>query len=105
MTDNICKGITKVIWGYFFLYFNFNLFGFNILPSFVGYLLFLAAISLMKNEERELSLLYILGVVMTLWTLAEWLASIVGLSLDGRWQFADIIVALVNMYFPFRCLF
>ncbi len=101
---NICKGISKVAWGYFFLYFNISFFGVSILPSFVGYLLFLSAITLLKEEERELSLLYTLGVIMALWTGIDWLASFLGITLEGVWQLADIVIALTNLYFHFQLL-
>mgnify|MGYP003305621841 FL=1 len=106
MTDyqKLYSGISKAAWGYFFLYFNINFNNVSILPSFVGYLLFLSAINLPKEEERELSLLHTLGVIMALWTGVEWLASFVGLNLDGMWQFIDIIISLVNLYFHFQFL-
>ena len=95
MTDyqKLYCGISKAAWGYFFLYFNINFNNVSILPSFVGYLLFLSAIKLLKEEERELSLLHTLGVIMALWTGVEWLASFVGLNLEGMWQFIDIIIS------------
>ncbi len=102
--ENICKGLKRVAWGYFFLYFNFNLFTLNVLPDFLGYILFLSAITLMKDEEREMSLLYTLGVIMALWTGAEWLVGLVGLKLDGLWQFVDITIAVINLYFHFQLL-
>ena len=106
MTDyqKLYSGISKAAWGYFFLYFNINFNNVSILPSFVGYLLFLSAIKLLKDEERELSLLHTLGVIMALWTGAEWLVSFVGLKLEGMWQFIDIIISLVNLYFHFQFL-
>ena len=106
MTDyqKLYSGISKASWGYFFLYFNINFNNVSILPSFVGYLLFLSAINLLKEEERELSLLHTLGVIMALWTGVEWLASFVGLNLEGMWQFIDIIISLVNLYFHFQFL-
>ena len=106
MTDyqKLYSGISKAAWGYFFLYFNINFNNVSILPSFVGYLLFLSAINLLKEEERELSLLHTLGVIMALWTGVEWLASFVGINLEGMWQFIDIIISLVNLYFHFQFL-
>ena len=106
MTDyqKLYSGISKAAWGYFFLYFNINFNNVSILPSFVGYLLFLSAIKLLKEEERELSLLHTLAVIMALWTGVEWLASFVGLNLEGMWQFIDIIISLVNLYFHFQFL-
>lgn len=102
--QKVYSGISKAAWGYFFLYFNINFNNVSILPSFVGYLLFLSAINLLKEEERELSLLHTLGTIMALWTGVEWLASFVGLNLEGMWQFIDIIISLVNLYFHFQFL-
>ena len=102
--QKLYSGISKAAWGYFFLYFNINFNNVSILPSFVGYLLFLSAIKLLKEEERELSLLHTLAVIMALWTGVEWLASFVGLNLEGMWQFIDIIISLVNLYFHFQFL-
>ena len=102
--QKLYSGISKAARGYFFLYFNINFNNVSILPSFVGYLLFLSAINLLKEEERELTLLHTLGVIMALWTGVEWLASFVGLNLEGMWQFIDIIISLVNLYFHFQFL-
>ena len=102
--EKLYRGISKAAWGYFFLYFNINLNTVSILPSFVGYLLFLSAINLLKDEERELSLLRTLGIIMVLWTGAKWLASFAGITIDGMWPFVDIITCLINLYFHFQLL-
>lgn len=106
MTDyqKLYDGISMVAWGYFFAYFNININNVGILPAFVGYLLFLSAITCLEDEERELSLLRTLGVILALWHGAEWLASWFSVSLDGMWQFADIIISLANLYFHFQLL-
>lgn len=106
MTDyeKIYDGITKAIWGYFFLYFNVNIGTISILPSFVGYILFLKAIDLLEDEERELSLLKTLGFILVVWNIIEWLAQCVGYSFNDKWQFITLIASLVNMYFHFQFL-
>lgn len=106
MTDyrKLYDGISRAAWGYFFIYFNININTVSILPSFVGYLLFLSAINYLKDEERELGLLHTLGVILALWHGAEWVMSWLGVSLDGAWQFIDIIISLVNLYFHFQLL-
>lgn len=104
MTDytKVYNGILKVIWGYFFLYFNINLGTISILPSFVGYILFSGAIDLLKDEERELSLLKPLCMILGIWEGIEWLANCVGYSFDGKWQFINLIIGLLNLYFHFQ---
>ena len=64
MTDyqKLYTGIGRAAWGYFFIYFDFNINTVSILPSFIGYMLFLSAINCLCEEERELNLLRTLGV-------------------------------------------
>ena len=104
MTDytKVYNGISKVIWGYFFLYFNINLGTISILPSFVAYILFSQAIELLRAEERELSLLRPLGVILGIWAAIEWVATCVGYSFGEKWQFISLIIGLVNLYFHFQ---
>ncbi len=106
MTDyqKLYNGISKAAWGYFFLYFNFNIGTVSIIPSFVGYILFLSAIKTLKDEERELSLLSTLGIVLAVWAVIEWIGIAAGLEVEGMWQFADLIISLVNLYFHFQLL-
>ena len=49
-------------------------------------------------------MLHTLGVILALWHGAEWVMSWLGVSLDGAWQFIDIIISLVNLYFHFQLL-
>ncbi len=100
--EKIYDGISKTIWGYFFLYFNINLGTISILPSFIGYILFLKAIELLEEEERELSLLKTLGLILVAWDVVEWLANCIGYSFDSKWKFITLIIGLVNLYFHFQ---
>ena len=102
--QKLYDGISKAAWGYFFIYFNININTVSLIPSFVGYLLFLSAIECLKEEERELSLLHTLGVILAAWHGIAWLASWIPFNLDGAWQFIDIIISLVNLYFHFQLL-
>lgn len=107
MTDyqKLYDGISRVAWGYFFIYLDIKIGSVSLLPDFVGYLLFLSAINYLKDEERELSLLYTLGIILTVWHGIAWLASWVSFNFDGgAWQFIYIIINLVNLYFHFQLL-
>ena len=106
MTDyqKLYTGIGRAAWGYFFIYFNINLNNVSILPSFIGYLLFLSAINCQCEEERELNLLRTLGVILTVWHIASWLASWGSIDLNGTLQVVDIIIGVVNIYFHFQLL-
>ena len=94
----------RAAWGYFFIYFDFNINTVSILPSFIGYLLFLSAINYLCDEERELNLLRTLVTILTVWHIASWLASWASIDLDGMLQVVDIIIGVVNIYFHFQLL-
>lgn len=97
-------GISHVAWGYFFLYFHFNINNINLLPSFVGYALFLSAIGLLAREERAVLLLRTMGILLTAWHALTWVMSWFGASVEGAWQFVELLVTLVNLYFHFQLL-
>ncbi len=106
MTDytKVYNGISKVIWGYFFLYFNINLGTISILPSFVGFIFFSGAIDLLKGEERELSLLKSLGIILGIWEGIKWLANCIGYNFGEKWEFVTLIMGLLNLYFHFQLI-
>lgn len=101
--NRLYDGISKVAWGYFFLYFDINLGTVSVLPNFVGFLLFLKAIALLKDDQRELGLLKTLGIILTVWNFIEWVGSWVSYSF-GNWYFINIIIGLVNLYFHFQLI-
>lgn len=102
--QTLYDGITKAAWGYFFLYFDINIGTLSILPSFVGYILFLQAIRLLEEEERELTLLRTIGTILAAWNAIEWLTKAVSLSFGSNWQFINIIIGLINLYFHFQLI-
>lgn len=106
MTDrsSLYKGLSCAAWGYLFLNLDLNLGNVSILPRFVGWLLFLAAVDELKEERRDLVLLRPLGVLLALWSGADWLASWTGRDVDGLFPPLDLIVAVAQLYFLFQFL-
>lgn len=102
--SSLYKGLSCAAWGYFFLIFDVNLGTVSILPRFVGWLLFLAAIDRLKEERRDLGLLRPLGILLALWTGADWLASWAGRDVDGLFPPLDLIAAVAQLYFLFQFL-
>ena len=103
-SDRLCKSIGTIAWGYFFIYFDFNINGISILPSFLGYLLILYAIRDLAQDESELLLLRPFGIILVIWHVATWGLSVFSVDLDGLLQIADILVKLINLYFHFQLL-
>lgn len=105
MDDNkLTTGISRIAWGYFYLYFDLNIGTVDLLPSFAGYLLFLSAIGKLEEEERTLSLLRPFATGLFLWHTAQWLLSWIGVDLNGLSQPVDLLVELINLYFHFQLL-
>lgn len=102
--DKLFHGIDRAAWAYFFLYFNINIDGVSLLPTFVGYLLFLSALNLLEGYERELQLLRPLAMLLATWHGLEWFLSFMGRDLYGSIQFLDLIQTLVHLYFHFQLL-
>lgn len=106
MTDRqpLYTGLSHAAWGYLFLCFDFNVNNVSVLPRFAGWLLFLSAIEKLKEERRDLALLRPLGILLALWTGADWLASWAGKDVDGHLLPLDLIVAVAQLYFLFQFL-
>ena len=104
MTDRqkLYEGIGRAAWGYFFAYINLKFNNVSFTPSFIGFILFLSAINLLCEEERELGLLRTLGVILTIWHTISWVASLASIDIDGMFRVADIIIEIVNIYFLFQ---
>lgn len=104
--QQLYNGVLKTAWAYFFLYFDINIQSVSILPSFIGYILFLSAINDLSEEERELKLLYTSGVILAVWQTADWLAGFASLKLDGMGliPILDILITVINLYFHFQLL-
>ena len=104
----IKKGISRVIWGYVFLYFDLNIGTVSILPAFAGYLLFLSAIPLLQEEERELKLLRTFCIILAVWRAGNWIFSWFSVALDesfsGIIAVASILIELISLYFQFQFL-
>ena len=106
MTDRnlLYEGISKCAWAYFFCYLDINLGNVSILPDFVAFWLFLSAIELLQQEERELKLLKPLGRLLLCWHICDWLLSWIGGTVDGLHLALDLIICLANLYFHFQLL-
>lgn len=102
--QTLYDAISKAAWGYFFLYFDLKLNSVSVLPSFVGFLLFLSAIKLLKEERRDLDLLRPLGTLLAVWHGGNWLCSWLGTSLDGLFPMVDLVISLAGVYFHFQML-
>ena len=100
--ERLYRGVSHAAWAYFFLYFNINLGSINILPDFVCYLLLWSAIGCLEEEERDLTLLRPLCVLLGAWAGADWLFTLFQEPLDGQFPPVDLFLAVAALYFHFQ---
>ena len=100
--ERLYRGVSHAAWAYFFLYFNINLGSINILPDFVCYLLLWSAIGCLEEEERDLTLLRPLCVLLGVWAGADWVFTLFQEPLDGQFPPVDLFLAVAAIYFHFQ---
>lgn len=115
--DNLTRGIGKAAWGYFFVFLSFRL-NFtgvfsdytntiNLIPDFIGYYLFLAAIRVLEEEEKEVALLRVPCFILAVWSWAEWVFEAFFPSFNQQNDLAVIAILLIrtiSLYFHFQFL-
>ncbi len=100
--NELCSAIRKTGWGYVLLHLNFSLGTLNILPDWLGYVLFLSAIPVLAREDESAGLLRPLGILLALWSGLLWVTSLVGIS--PEWYAPEMIAAVIGLYFHFQLL-
>ena len=99
------RALTKIAWGYVFLHLDFHLGPLNILPNWVAYLLFFAAIGSLGKELRDLALLKPFCVLLGAAELADWLAVLfTGQTLVARFFLLHVLIFCIGIYFSFQLL-
>lgn len=101
---SLYQGVSRLAWGYVFLYFDIKLGTVSVLPMFAGWLFFLAGIRILEGEHRELSLLRPLAVLLAVWSGVDWWASWLGGTVSGHVPFLDVLAAVAALYFNFQLL-
>lgn len=102
--NRLYDAISRCAWGYVLIYFDINLGTVSVLPDFAGFLLFLQAIDLLREEERELELLRPLGIFLAVWNGFLWVATIFGWN-PGTWtSWVGTVSVIANLYFHFQLL-
>ena len=100
--QKLFTGASRGAWGYFFLYLNVNFGTINMLPNFVGWMLFLSAIGHLEEERRDLALLRPLAQMLAVWNFIDWLFTCLGISLSGMLPIVELVMSLAGLYFHFQ---
>ncbi|MCD8142119.1 MAG: hypothetical protein LUD83_02380, partial [Clostridiales bacterium] len=76
--EKLAAAAKLTAWGYLLIRIDLNLGALDILPGWLGYLLILKGLPAFGEEEPSAKLLRPLGIVLTLWEGAGWLAALCG---------------------------
>lgn len=100
----LCRGIGRAAWGYFFLFFSVKLGSLELLPDFVGHLLFFSAVTLLTEENRALALLRPFCLILAALSGLEWAAALLGQAPEQLRQLSELVGSLLFLYFNFQFL-
>lgn len=104
-TQQLRSALTRIIWGYVFLYFDINLGTLNILPNWASYLLFFSAIGLLAKEVRDLPLLRPFCVLLGIAEGVNWMGVLLtGETVLSRFYLVYALVICISIYFNFQML-
>lgn len=99
------KSITKFAFGFLIILININLSGFDILPDFAGYILFISAISELSDKYKKIHLLKPLAIILLIWSVASKILSYVNFSeAVPIINLVQLTVSIVQIYFSFQLL-
>ena len=98
----ICKAIGQVAWGYIFILFHINIGSIDILPGWIGYMLFFEALPYLETAERTAGLLRPLTIGLGIWELVLWVTNIYEVSVD--WYAVAMLANVIELYFNFQIL-
>lgn len=108
-TSPVRQALTKIAWGYVLLFLNFNL-GVNghtvdVLPNWLGYLLFFSAIGLLGTQLRDLTLLKPFCVLLGVLAAVDWgTVLLTGQALLDGFFILSALRTCLSIYFSFQLL-
>lgn len=102
MTDyqELSNKIRRIAWGYVFILFDINLGTVSILPDWAGYMMIISALSVLALEVPAMKLLKPLGIILAIYSVAEWIMKI--FSADYSLMVVSVLIICINIYFNFQ---
>ena len=99
--EKLAAGLGCAAWGYFFLLFNFEINGFNLLPEFLGYALFFGALEHFAGSGPDWAGLKPLCLFLLICNLLNY-GQIIDALPVGR--FVTLLMVVAQIYFHFQFL-
>lgn len=96
----LADGLEGVDWGFAFLFLDLTFGRLNVLPDWVGFLLFREAFGALGDYEPELLLLKPLAAVLAAYDAVCWAAALLGSEIFI--PAAEVVFTVVNLYFFYQ---
>lgn len=100
--ERLGDAIKRIARGYILIHLNINLGTLNILPNWLGYILFYGALNVISEEEDSAKLLRPLAVLLGIWEALLWLLTLFGVSFDV--PLITLFAEVIGLYFHFQLL-
>ena len=105
MNNSLVISVGRVAWGYVFLYLDFSLNSFNLLPDWACYAFVLWALPGLALCESSVKLLEPLAWLLLVVYAAEWVLPVFGLgTLLDEAYILGVVISVVSLYFHFQLL-
>ena len=101
MNQEKANTVRSIAWGYFFLYINFSLNNWSLLPGWFAWYKFERAIGGLKETRPKLALLENFVPPLLIWSLLEWQQFF---ELPGWLGPVGVMLSLMELYFHFHLL-
>jgi len=101
--NELYQALRKTAWGYILIHVNVNLGSINILPDWLGYLIFVSVIPILAREIESIKLLKQLATAIAVVEVLYWINDSL---FAGAYDFylMPIIIGAISLYFHFQFL-
>lgn len=98
------SAFTKIAFGNLFILISLNIMGFDIMPDFVGYILFISAFSELCEKYKGFRNLSPFAVILMVWSIVSLIipafSDIDAITVISR--IASIVIGIIHLYFAFQ---
>lgn len=98
-SETFCPPVKWIAWGYILLYFNINIGSLDLLPAWLGYLLFLEALPILAQAWPTASLLRPFAIGLAAWNGVTWIFGVAWCP-----EIISVIIGIIALYFHFQLL-
>jgi hypothetical protein len=96
------KALSRIIWGYIFIYININIGVIDILPNWLGYVFIISALDAIYELKPSVSSIKGPCILLGLWNGILWIYPL--LESTASMNIVSMIMSIVELYFHFQLL-